>query len=259
MSMSGARQNLNPWVMRSRPAPAARLRLFCFPYAGGGAHAFREWERELPPFVEVCGVQPPGRGSRVTERPFAEAGPLVRAASDALLPYLDLPYAFFGHSMGALVAFETAREYRRRGLPGPARLFVSGRRAPQLPRADPPTHELPEAEFTEELRRLNGTPQEVLNNTELMKLMIPLLRADFSVTATYRYTPEPPLECPITAYGGLADEDAGREQLEPWREQTAAEFTLRVLPGDHFFLHSQQPLLLRTLAQELERLTPPAY
>ena len=259
MSMSGARQNANPWVVRSKPNPSARLRLFCFPYAGGGAHVYHAWSRTLPAFVEVCGVQPPGRGSRVAERPFAEVGPLVRAAADALLPYLDIPFTFFGHSMGALIGFETAREYRRRGVPGPAQLFVSGRRAPQLPRTEPPTHELPEAEFIEELRRLNGTPQEVLDNPELMSLMIPLLRADFSVTATYEYTPEPPLDCRITAYGGLGDEEAGRAQMEPWREHTAAEFTLRMLPGDHFFLHSQQPLLLRALAQELERLARPAY
>jgi medium-chain acyl-[acyl-carrier-protein] hydrolase len=240
-----------PWLACHRPNPRAALRLFCFPYAGGGAPIYRNWVERLPPEVEVCPVQLPGRGGRLREKPFSRMAPLAEALAAELRAYLDKPFAFFGHSMGAIIGFEVARVLRREGAPRPRYLFASGRAAPQIPRPDPPTYELPEAEFIEELRRLNGTPAEVLEHPELMQVMLPLVRADFELIQTYDYTPGPPLDCPISAAGGLEDEGVSREQLEAWREQTAASFTLRMYPGDHFFIHSAQPQLLRMLAQEL--------
>ena len=155
--------------------------------------------------------------------------------------------------MGALIGFELARLLRREHGLMPAHLFVSGRRAPQLPRDSRITYNLPEPEFLEEVRRLDGTPKEVLEHPELMEIVSPLLRADFEVVETYSYVPEPPLDCPITVFGGLRDHDVGRDVLEPWREQTASHFTLRMLPGGHFFLHSDQSLLLSLLSEELLR------
>src|SRR5438552_2333015 len=160
----GRRIALDTWVLRPRPDPRARLRLFCFPYAGGGASQFRTWAEGLPPEVELCPVQLPGREGRLRETPFTRIAPLVAALVTALRGYLDTPYAFFGHSLGALVGFELARALRRTGGPGPRGLLVSAYRAPDLPDPDPPLHLLSSPAFWDELRRLNGTPPEVLAN-----------------------------------------------------------------------------------------------
>jgi len=242
-----------PWLALPKPNPRADMRLFCFPYAGGGVHTFRAWADNLPKSVEVCPVQLPGRGARMMEAPFTQMGPLVQTAAEALLPHLDKPFAFFGHSMGALVSFELARQLRKQNSPEPSRLFVSGCFAPNIP--DPyPLHDLPDSEFLEGLRRLNGMPQEALENAELIHLLLPTLRADCTVTETYTYTDRPPLNCPISAFGGLQDHLLSRDDLDGWRQQTTASFSLRMFPGDHFFLQTAQPLLLQILSRELQGL-----
>ena len=241
-----------PWLVRFKASPRARLRLFCFPYAGGSAHVFRQWPQSLPDFIEVCAVQPPGRGGRLGEESFKRLNELVAAAAPALGPFLDMPFAFFGHSMGALIGFELARRLRRLGAKGPECLFVAACRAPRLSGEHVITYDLPESEFVEELRRLGGTPAEVLENDELLRLMLPLLRADFSVTQTYSYTGGPPLDCPLTVFGGLRDKEVNRESLALWSEYTTARFSLHILPGDHFFLHSSRSDLLEIVARELE-------
>jgi medium-chain acyl-[acyl-carrier-protein] hydrolase len=171
--------------------------------------------------------------------------------AEAIQPQLDRPFAFFGHSMGAMICFELARRLRREGGARPRHLFVSGRTAPQLKADRPSPHDLPQDEFESELRRLKGTPDKVLAHAELMQLVLPPLRADFTLVGTYAYSPEPPLACPISAYGAVEDEEVSRENLEAWREQTTAAFNVRMFPGGHFFLHDARPLLLRTLAREL--------
>ena len=241
----------SPWFICSKPKPEALVRLFCFPYAGGNTTIYHKWPQELPTWVEVQAVQLPGHGSRLHEAPATNMHTLVEMLAQAILPYLDRPFAFFGHSMGAVIAFELARALRRRQQPEPFHLFVSGRRAPQLP-ADQVTYNLPEREFVEELRRLNGTPSDVLEHEELMKLMMPILRADFELIQTHPYTPEPPLAYPISAFGGWEDHSVGREWLEAWREQTSDKFTVRMLLGDHFFLHTARPYILREIAKELQ-------
>jgi medium-chain acyl-[acyl-carrier-protein] hydrolase len=230
------------WIDYLKPNPHAHLRLFCFPYAGGSASIFRAWVNDLPPDVEVCPVQLPGRENRLMEPSFTRLSSLVQALAQALFPYLDIPFAFFGHSMGALIGFELARELRRQNRPGPRHLFVSAHRAPQIPPRCPPIHQLAEAAFKVELDGLHGTPQEVLQSAELMQLLLPLLRADFAVSETYTYSPEAPLNCSISAYGGLQDK---------WRDQTDHSFTLRMLPGNHFFVHNTQALLLQAVSQDL--------
>jgi medium-chain acyl-[acyl-carrier-protein] hydrolase len=243
----------NLWVKPSRPDSQARLRLFCFPYAGGGASAYYKWAELLPRQIELCPVQLPGREMRIAEPPFARLGPLVEAVASALLPTLSSPFALFGHSMGALVSFELARYLRRQYKLSPVHLFVSGLSAPSLRRLRPPIHEAPDAEFLAEITRLNGTPKEVLDHAELRDLMLPLLRADFAVCETYEFGVENPLPCPLSAYGGLADEESVRDRLEPWREHTSGVFALRMFPGDHFFLQSARLPLLRAMVLELEK------
>lgn len=241
----------SPWF--TVPAnEQAKIRLFCFPYAGGTNIIFRTWGKVLGPSLAVCPAHLPGRERRLTEKPYTSAQALVEAAAEAIIPYLDLPFAFFGHSMGALLSFELARHLRRLDLPLPTHIFLSGRSAPQLTR-ERVTYNLPAKEFAEELRQLNGTPREVLEHQELMDLMIPLLRADFEVCQTYNYTQEPALDCPITAFGGLNDDHVTREMVGAWREHTTRSFRLCMMPGDHFFVHSAQDRVLGIVSQELQR------
>ncbi len=246
---------IQPWFVRSKSQP--RLRLFCFPYAGGGASLFRLWSKMLPAEVEVCPVHLPGREGRLKEPAFTRLAPLVQALAQAL--YMDAPFAFFGYSMGALISFELARYLRRTTRPGPLFLFVAAHRAPQLPQAHPDLHRLPEPAFLDALDRLGGTPITVRQHAELMQLMLPTLRADFALSETYDYLVEAPLTCPITAFGGEQDTYVNLEALSAWREQTQGPFRLNVLPGNHFFLHSQQHLLLQALSQDLETLLERLY
>jgi medium-chain acyl-[acyl-carrier-protein] hydrolase len=241
----------SPWLEHLKPNPGASLRLFCFPYAGAGAVIFRHWQAGLAGNVEVCPVQLPGRGKRIGEQPYTQMQFLIEALAQALLPHLDKPFAFFGHSMGALIGFEIARTLRKRYGLSPRQLFVSGRRAPGIPNLEPPTSNLPEAEFIETLHNLKGTPREVLDHPELMELVLPQLRADFTLCETYAYAPATPLDCPIGVFGGLQDAEVSREQLEGWRTETTAAFSLRMFPGDHFFLNTERALLLRALSQAL--------
>ncbi len=239
------------WFAVQKPARETRLRLFCFPYAGGTAQIYRAWGAGLPGTIEVCAAQIPGRGPRMNEAPYTNLAPLVEALTGAVAPLLDKPFAFFGHSMGAMIAFELARALQRERGVSPLHLFVSGRRAPQLPDDEPPTYNLPHDEFLEELRRLNGTPEEVLRHPEMMELLLPIIRADFSAVQTYDYRPGPPLDCPVTAFGGTEDHEVGRDDLEAWREQTSAGFSVQMFRGDHFFLHDAQPLL-QSVAHQLQ-------
>jgi medium-chain acyl-[acyl-carrier-protein] hydrolase len=242
---------LNSWVMIPKPSPQARLRLFCFPYSGGGASVFYPWARLLPPEVEVCAVQLPGREGRLMEPPISDMTVLVDRLYEALLPYFDRPFAFFGHSNGGLMVFELARRLRREGRAGPVHLYVGGRPAPQLPLDDEMIHALPHAEFLDTLRRFKGTPDEILQNEEIMQLISPTLRADFSLGETYAYREEPPLDIPISAYGGRTDDEVEEEQVAAWRAQTTGAFRLMMFPGDHFFLNGDQKAVLDELSREL--------
>ncbi len=238
-----------PWLVHHKPNANAKLRLFCFPYAGGSGMLFQSWFRNLPRTVEVCPVQPPGRGHRLREQPFNRLEQLVQAAAEQLRPYFDLPFAFFGHSMGALISFELARLLRREGREQPRHLFVSGSNAPQLCSPDRLIHDLPEPELIEELLKLNGTPREVLDHPELMELMLPIIRADMAVCETYAYKPEPPLDSAISAFGGLQDPDVPRQGVRAWESQTSSSFAMWMFEGDHFFLHQAQPQMLRIIAE----------
>lgn len=258
--LDGAGVPAPPWFFCPRPNPSARLRLFGFPYAGGGALVYRQWAECLPAFVEFSAVELPGRGHRIKESPFATLEPLVESLAQAVSPYLDRPFSFFGHSLGALVGFELARHLRRRKGLEPAQLFASGASAPQLLSRSMALRDLPTPELLARLRELDGTPVALLDNSELMALMLPILRADFSVSETYAYYSEAPFSCPITVLGGEKDEGLDRERLEAWRSHTADAFSLRMLPGNHFFIHAERERLLRILSTELrtlaERLDP---
>ena len=241
----------NPWIVKLRPNPRAALRLVCFPYAGGTASAFRTWPDGLPGDVEVLAIQPPGRETRSRERPFDQLAPLVTALVDAIAAQLTGPFAIYGHSLGSLIAFEFARELRRRGLGAPLHLFASGRRAPQIPDRDP-GHELPDREFWDWLRRFGGMPDALFQEPELMAYFLPLLRADVAVNRS-PIEDEAPLSCPITAMGGLADPRVTIEALDAWRVQTTAAFDRELFAGGHFYIQSARAEVLRSLSRRLAR------
>lgn len=237
------------WFVSYRTPERANLRLFCFPHAGGGASFFRLWAAALPPEVHICAVQPPGRENRLREPPAASVDELVSDFIVAVESRLDNPFVFFGHSLGALLAFETTRELRRLGWPLPERLFVSAHPAPQLDRKSVGPGD--DAQILDVMRGFGGTSDEVLDHEELLQLLIPVLRADLAVGEGYQYQPDEPLGCPISAFGGLADPVVSREELSAWREQTRSEFTLRLFAGDHFFPSACRGALLRAITEQL--------
>jgi len=244
----------NSWIISQTPNSQASLRLFCFPHAGGSAQFYYKWKDDLPKEVALYSIQMPGRGVRLRETPNTRISVLVQELAEAILPYLDKPFAFFAYSVGALIAFELTRELRRRSGSLPKRLFVSARRAPQAPDPMPPIHKLPDGEFLKEIKRFNGIPRQILEDADLMQVFLPALRADLELNETYHYSTEAPLPFPITAYGGLEDKEVSREQLEAWREQTCASFSVKIFPGDHFFIQTNRSLFLRALIEELNDL-----
>ena len=241
-----------PWL-QSRPAGGnPRVRLFCLPHAGGGATAYRSWNAELPPFVQICPVQLPGRETRLSEPLYTRMEPLLDAMDRELRPWLDIPYAFFGHSMGALLAFEWARRLRRDGHSMPAWLFLSGRRAPDAPSDTRLLHSLADREFVEELTRLyDGIPPELLGDPALKEVFLPILRADIAVVESYCFREDEPLDCPITVFAGMNDATVSWDQSLAWKRQTRQRFAMQVLPGGHFF--PRRPML-QTIGSTLAEL-----
>jgi medium-chain acyl-[acyl-carrier-protein] hydrolase len=239
------------WFQLGPTGDRVELKMFCFPYAGGTALIFKKWTDFLPSGVQVVAVELPGRGARLREPPFVSLPALIDELKEVTRPLLDKPFVFFGHSMGAIIAFELARALGRKYGHQPQALFVAGCRAPQVPNRKPITYNLPHEEFMEELVKLDGTPKEVIEHTELMEFMTPLLRADFQLVQTYEYLAGAPLQCPITAYGGLQDFGTPPDDLLLWKELSSSGFASHMLPGDHFFIRSSQAQLLRLLAREL--------
>ncbi len=238
-----------PWLL-SEPEAKDKIRLFCLPYAGGGASIYRGWAKAFSGDTGIYPIQLPGRENRITELPIYEMRELVVAISEAMRPYLQRPFILFGHSLGARIAFELVRNLREKWKIQPCCLIVSGSRAPHIPEPKP-LHHLPDGEFVEELRRFSGTPEAILQSRELMEIFIPILRADFTVDETYAYTEAAPLECPIAAFGGTEDIEANREELGAWACHTSGDFTLEMIGGDHFFLQTRRDLLLQSISRIL--------
>lgn len=243
---------LNTWISCPKPNPQATQKLFCFPCAGGTTSAYSKWHNYLPKDIEINLVQLPGRSYRIEEPPFTEFLSLAKTLASVIKPYLNKPFAFFGHSMGAILGFEIARQLRRENHLIPTHLFAAGSPAPENPIKKPFIHKLPEAEFIAELQyRYNAIPQQIVNNKELMRLFLPCLRADFTMIETYLYTPEKPFDCPITVFGGLQDKAISLDSLEKWRMETNHIFNLEMFTGDHFFLHHPQSSFLQSLSRKL--------
>jgi medium-chain acyl-[acyl-carrier-protein] hydrolase len=245
------------WIVRPRTNARARLRLLCFPYASGGASAFLRWPEHLPADIEVAPVQLPGREERLGEEPYRDLRSLTAKLVEVLAPYLDRPFAVFGHSAGALVAFELTRALRRSGSPLPVHLFVSGRVGPTRPHRLAALSGMTDPESIEQLRRYGGTPEEVLRDRDFMELILPVFRADLALCETYVYVREEPLACPVSAFGGTLDDHVAREDLASWRDETRGAFRLRMFPGGHFFIRDVRPRLLQAISEDLGALEGP--
>lgn len=229
----------------------AAARLFCFPFAGGGASVFRKWAGHFGESIQLFGIQLPGRENRLADEPLTDMADVVRTLAAEIAPYLDRPYAFFGHSLGSLVSYALARELRAVGAPGPTHLFVSGRRAPNLSSGRRALHDLPRAELLDELRGLEGTPSAVLENEELLELFLPLLRADFKINETYAHAPAAALPCGATVMGGLSDAAASRAQLEAWREHFDGKVDVAMFPGGHFFIDDARAQIVERICARM--------
>ncbi len=251
MTDSNLYVDFGPWIKHLRPVPGARFRLFCFPSAGASATSYLPWSVALPPYIEAFSMQLPGRGERFQEQPTRDLPSLVAELAKASHSLRDRPCIFFGHSVGALIAFELARTLRRNGERLPLHLYAAAHRAPNAPETGPPAHQLPDEEFVEKLLRLGGMVPEILADRDLTDLLLPALRADFAIDETYSYTEEPPLACPVTALGGSDDAEISREDLALWQQQTTSAFALRIFKGGHFFVHSERQALIDMIEMQL--------
>jgi len=237
------------WLLSLKPPATIRVRLFCFPHAGGGASVYARWAARVPPDVHVCPVQLPGRENRYDEPLPQSAASLVTSIATQV-PFGDEPFAFFGHSMGATLAFEVTRALRRAGRRLPRMLIASANTPPQGGYKHITLHQVSGDALMRQLR-LYGTTEAVLAHQELLDLSVPVIQGDSRLVNDYQYVPEPPLPVPIVVYRGEGDPTLRPERLEGWREQTSARFSTRVFPGGHMYLHPGGDSFFSALAEDL--------
>lgn len=242
----------NEWIDGIFRKKNSSMRLFCFPYAGGSSQAYYGWNQHLPGALELCPIQLPGRGARFQAPPYRQFERLIPSLAAGLAPMLDKPFVFFGHSMGGIIAYELAQYLNFKEGILPEHLYVSGCRAPHIPRNVPPIFDLSDDDFVKELGKFNGTPKDVLENKSLLELFLPVLRADFELIETYRHTRKVQLNCPITALGGLSDDAISQSDVKAWSMHSSSnDFRAHFLPGDHFFMKHSENLVLEIALRRL--------
>lgn len=244
--MADTHAAVGSWIRRFHPAPDAPTRLVCLPHAGGSAPFFFPVSRTLSPAVDVLAVQYPGRQDRRAEPCVDDLGELADLVTRELRGWLDRPILLFGHSMGATLAFEVARRLEQEGTV-PLGLFASGRRAPSRHR-DERVHLADDDGLLADLKRLSGTNSQVLGDDEMVRMILPAVRSDYRAAETYRYRPGPPLSCPIVALTGDDDPHVTMEEARAWSEHTAADFSLRVYPGGHFYLNTHAAAVIGVIS-----------
>ena len=244
--------DVNQWFVSMSPSYKHGLRLLCIPNSGGSPALFRTWSSLLPANIGVFSAQLPGQGTRLREQPAVRVSALVADLCAAIESYLDEPFALFGYSMGALLAFELARSLRRQGLSQPLHLFVASRRAPQTPESLPLLHPLPDELFIRSVQaRYGGIPSAILQDQELMAIFMPVLRANFTMIETYQYNDEMRFEFPLTAFSGASDPTTSEAQVRAWGEQTRGNFHYHIYEGDHFFIQEHEQSVLEVVSSSL--------
>jgi medium-chain acyl-[acyl-carrier-protein] hydrolase len=228
----------NDWFITFKKNNNAKVRLFCFHYAGGSASAFKEWKDDVAECSELTAIQLPGRENRYSEQLLYDIDHIINDLYLNILAYLDKPYVFFGHSLGAIIAFELTRVLRRSGKPQPKHLIIAGTRAPHIDRSKDAIHTLDDTRFTNKLMMYNGISQSLLEDKELLGIFLPIIRADFCLSETYKCESQKPLSCPITALGGSSDFTFPHAELLEWKDHTLGTFVDYKLNGDHFFIKS---------------------
>ena len=247
-----ARADQPQWVVCPQPRPDAQFRLICFPYAGGGASAFKDWVNATPEHIELCVVQLPGREERLGEPLMTNMAALVDALTHEIVASTDRPFAFLGHSMGAIVSYEVACQLRAKGAAQPQHLFVSARAAPHLEGNGEPLRSLENVQFIERLHQTYGAvPEAIRNSAELKSVFLPILRADVELLETHTDIAPDPLECPISALGGASDPAISATMLAGWRERTSAKFVQHEFPGDHFYIHAERNAVMAAIVDAL--------
>ncbi|MYM28006.1 alpha/beta fold hydrolase [Duganella sp. CY15W] len=244
------------WFIRQPASTRPRMRLYCFAYAGGSAAVYGGWQRELDPAIEVVAIELPGRGSRFSEKPVSNFFWLVQELAYAIAAQERLPFAFFGHSLGGLLAFEVARYCKLRLLPQPCQLMVSGSAAPGMRKPGRNLHLLPDEDLMTELKSYNGTPAAVLESAELMAMLLPMIRADFGLVDSYRYRLAPLLDMPLTVLAGRGDPHVTQDQASAWSTETSADSRVIWLEGDHFFIHGARAAVLDAVRDTLTGKVP---
>lgn len=239
-----------PWIVRRPTGTRARLRLFCFPYAGAGAVIYNRWPSSFPPDVEVCAVEPPGRLVRHKEPSPLRMSELIAGLDDALAPYLDLPFAVFGYSMGALTGFEWCRSLRRRLQRQPQHIVVAAAGAPHLSRQFRPMAQLPQAEFLRELdERYGAIDPRIAADPELLSIVVQIMRRDLQLLEDYVHQDEPPFACPLAAIGGTADAGVPADRLTAWQHHCSVPLRTELFEGGHFFIRDHEAKLIELVRQ----------
>lgn len=241
-------------MIKPNPKSNAEIKLFCFPFAGGGVQPYIQWENDLPGNAELIIIQPPGRGVRILEDRYNEMAPLVSDLLNVVQEELDRPYVFFGHSLGSLIAFELLTKIDKKGLPLPSHFFASASRSPQSASINSAICYLPDDEFIEELKALNGTPPDILNNESLMSIFLPTIRSDIEIALRYRHENVIKFDTKITILGGERD-FISKSGLAKWSENFRVTEALDIYDGDHFFINDHKDKIVRQITSVLEQLS----
>lgn len=235
------------WVVIRQPKPTAKLKLICFPYAGGDASVFSSWADKVHPAVEVLAIQAPGRSNRLSEPALRSIDQITESLCSELLPFLDRSYAVLGHSLGARIAYEFVHKTRLKGLRQPVYYIGSGSKAPHVPSREGIRYDLPDNEFIEAIKDLGGTPKAVIENKELMDLVLPTLKADFFLVDTYRAIQRLPLDIPASIFNGLKDYDLDEDFNAQWQTHFSEVLEFKTFDSGHFFINDMREEYLLAL------------
>jgi len=243
---------ISPWFACFHPSSTSKIRLFCFPHGGGSPFFFRDWGTSFSQEFELFALNLPGRGNRIQDPLLRDMDDLATAIVDALQPYLDKPFAFFGHSVGALVCFEVARRLEAQGFPSPMRIFISAHEAPHRIAEKTPMYNLPDEELLKVVKELEVIPEGALEDQELADIVLPPLRADFQLAETYQFKGKE-LTAPISAFGGTEDPLVRQIELQEWERYTTGQCQLTMFEGDHFYLESHRSSLIEKISSQLSQ------